>query len=85
MITVCALYKFTPLADYAALRSPLLELMSEKGIKGTLLLAHEGINGTVAGPAEAIEQLLAFLRSDERQIELAQARGEQHIGVPHRA
>lgn len=41
---VCALYHFVRLADHAALKQPLLKLMQHQGIKGTLLLAAEGIN-----------------------------------------
>ena len=48
------------------MRQPLLEKMEEQGIKGTLLLASEGINGTVSGPREGIDNLLAYLNSDPR-------------------
>ena len=46
---VAALYKFVRLEDYAELREPLQQLMQAEQIRGTLLLAAEGINGTVAG------------------------------------
>jgi UPF0176 protein len=62
-VTVVALYHFTRLENFTELREPLLDLSTEQGIKGTLLLAHEGINGTVAGTAEAIQALVAYLRS----------------------
>ena len=65
-IVVSALYHFATLEDYKLLRQPLYDFMVEKGIKGTILLAHEGINGTVAGPQESISQLHSWLRSDER-------------------
>ncbi|EXF70584.1 rhodanese-like domain protein, partial [Vibrio parahaemolyticus AQ3810] len=45
---VCALYKFVELNNYQELREPLLALMEKHHIRGTLLLAGEGINGTVA-------------------------------------
>ncbi|WP_260927066.1 rhodanese-related sulfurtransferase [Novosphingobium sp. 9] len=61
--TVAALYHFTPFADPAALRAPLLALCEAQGIFGTLLLAREGINGTVAGTAPAIAALLAHIRA----------------------
>ena len=48
-IVVAALYKFVTLEDYVALREPLLKAMVDNGIKGTLLIAEEGINGTVSG------------------------------------
>ncbi|ATG49835.1 hypothetical protein CEW89_13440 [Celeribacter ethanolicus] len=64
MFTVCALYHFTRFPDPAALRGPLMELCHAEGITGTLLLAREGINGTVAGPTPAsIERLVAHIRS----------------------
>ncbi|MBV7395433.1 rhodanese-related sulfurtransferase [Mameliella sediminis] len=63
MFTVCALYHFTRFPDPAALRDPLLELCRAQRITGTLLLAHEGINGTIAGPAEGIESVLAHIRA----------------------
>lgn len=62
-ICVAALYQFTRLADCAALRGPLLELCKAQDIKGTLLLAHEGINGTIAGSDEAIAKVLAHIRT----------------------
>ena len=60
-IVVCALYKFVRLENFTQLRQPLLETMESNGIKGTLLLAAEGVNGTVAGNREGIDALLAWL------------------------
>jgi UPF0176 protein len=65
-VVVAALYKFVALPDYEALREPLLERCLELGIKGTLLLATEGINGTVAGTRAAIDALLDYLHADAR-------------------
>lgn len=62
-IVVAALYRFTALPQWRALREPLASLCSSRGIKGTLLLAHEGINGTVAGSAGAIEELISHLEA----------------------
>ena len=59
-IVVSALYKFVTLEAFGALKNPLLRLMQNQGIRGTLLLAKEGINGTVAGSAQAIEALYAW-------------------------
>lgn len=59
---IAALYKFTGLSDFQALREPLLDECQRLQLKGTLLLAHEGINGTVAGRRDAIDSLLAWLR-----------------------
>ncbi len=67
---VAALYKFVTLEDYEALREPLLDECLAAGIKGTLLLAREGINGTIAGSREGIDQVLSYLRTDERLIDL---------------
>ena len=60
---VAALYQFVPLPDFRELKEPLHRLCQDLGIRGTLLLAHEGINGTVAGRDEAIDALMAELRS----------------------
>jgi len=60
---VAALYCFTPFEDPAAIRDPLLALCEEAGTKGTLLLAHEGINGTIAGTDNAIGAVLDHIRS----------------------
>lgn len=59
-IVVSALYKFVTLENFEALKNPLLAVMQRHGIKGTLLLAREGINGTVAGSAAAIAELYAW-------------------------
>ena len=52
VIRVAALYRFARFPDPAALREPLLDLCAAHGVKGTLLLASEGINGTIAGPPD---------------------------------
>lgn len=69
-IVVAALYKFVTLEDYVALREPLLAAMLENGVKGTLLLAAEGINGTVSGSRAAIDALLAWLHADPRLVDI---------------
>ena len=61
-ITVCAMYRFVDLPNYESLQSPLLEKMMDLDIRGTLLLASEGINGTVSGTQGAINALLSWLR-----------------------
>lgn len=61
-----ALYKFVELPDFADLQAPLLACCEAHGVKGTLLLASEGINGTIAGRAEDVHAVLAFLRQDPR-------------------
>lgn len=69
-IVVAALYHFVTLENYEQLRQPLLDFMLEHNVKGTLLLAEEGINGTVAGSQGSIDNLLNWLRSDERLQDL---------------
>ena len=62
-VRVAALYRFCRLEAFAALREPLAAFCCGRGIKGTLLLAHEGINGTVAGSDAAIADLIAYLEA----------------------
>ncbi|TAA47972.1 rhodanese-related sulfurtransferase [Corallincola spongiicola] len=65
-IVVCALYKFVSLPDFEQLRQPLLDAMNQHQIRGTLLLAAEGINGTVAGSRKGVDGLLQWLSQDPR-------------------
>ncbi len=65
-IVVAALYKFVSLPDYETLREPLLQTLLDHDIKGTLLLAEEGINGTVSGTRAAIDALFAWFALDPR-------------------
>ena len=60
---VAALYKFVTLPDFEALQEPIQKACDDNGVKGTLLLASEGINGTVAGTEEGIRALLSFLHN----------------------
>ena len=62
MYIVAALYHFTRFPDPAALREPLLSLCKHYGIGGTLLIAQEGVNGTIAGNRKGIDAVLAHLR-----------------------
>jgi len=63
MHIVAALYHFTRFQDPAALRAPLYDLCVAQEVRGTLLLAHEGINGTIAGPRAGIDAVLAHIRA----------------------
>ncbi|MEG4340879.1 oxygen-dependent tRNA uridine(34) hydroxylase TrhO [Microcoleus sp. D3_18_C2] len=65
-----ALYKFVELPDFAELKAPLLDCCNNNNVKGTILLAQEGINGTIAGSSEGVHAVLAFLRSDPRFADL---------------
>lgn len=68
--TVITFYKFVQLDDFEAMRQPLLELCQGQDIKGTILLALEGINATVAGTDEALTVLLRQLKQDARLEDL---------------
>ncbi|MEN9683057.1 MAG: hypothetical protein RLZZ427_808 [Pseudomonadota bacterium] len=61
-VQVAALYHFCRFADCASLRGPLLAVCQDNGVRGTLLLAGEGINGTIAGSASGIAAVLAHIR-----------------------
>jgi len=63
MLTIAALYHFTRFDDPAALRGPLLDLCLRQGVRGSLLLAGEGVNGTIAGSRAGIDVVLAHLRA----------------------
>jgi UPF0176 protein len=67
---VCALYHFVRLPDFAALQKPLVDVMHSHGVKGTLLLAAEGINGTIAGTRAGVDAVLAWLKQDARLAKL---------------
>ncbi len=67
---VATLYKFAKLPDFAEKREPLLSYCQGQDVKGTILLAEEGINGTIAGSRQAIDSVLWFVRSDPRLADL---------------
>ena len=67
---VANFYKFAKLPEYADWRSPLLDRCQDLGLKGTILLASEGINGTLAGEPGAIAAILSHLRQDPRLADL---------------
>ena len=67
---VTALYKFVALEDFEALQPPLLAKCQSEGVMGTLLLAREGINGTIAGPENCVRNVLAYIREDTRMSDL---------------
>jgi UPF0176 protein len=62
-IVIAALYKFAPQPDFAELRAPLLACCETAGTLGTLLLASEGLNGTIAGSRAGIDAVLSYIRS----------------------
>ena len=69
-IVIAALYKFVSFPRYQAFREPLLAFCVGQGLKGTLLIAQEGINGTVAGSRSAIDALLVYLQQQDEFAQL---------------
>ncbi len=65
-VVVMAMYKFVHLPDYSKLKAPLLEHCKNQGLFGTILLAEEGVNGTIAGTRSAIDSLMLYLQQDDR-------------------
>ncbi len=63
MFQVAALYRFASFGDPAVLRQPLVDLCANHGVMGTLLLAREGVNGTIAGSEAGIAAVLEHIRS----------------------
>ena len=59
-----AFYKFVELADFADLKAPLQAFCESNDVKGTILLANEGINSTIAGPEAGVRAVLAYLKDD---------------------
>ena len=66
MIVVTAFYRFVDLPDYQNLKEPLLKFCGSQGLKGTILLAHEGINSTISGTREGINALYDYFNADPR-------------------
>lgn len=77
---VATFYKFVKLPDFAQKQAPLLAYCQAQSIRGTILLAAEGINGTIAGSRQAIDSVLSFLRSDSRLVDLEHK--ESHADSP---
>jgi UPF0176 protein len=67
---IASFYKFVPLHDYEDMKVPLLAVMKEHNIWGTLILAHEGINGSFAGKPDEVVFLYEYLRIDPRFSDL---------------
>lgn len=65
-----ALYKFVSLPDFEDLQAPLQKVCGEHDIRGMLLLAKEGINGTIAGAPDDVYAVLDFIKSDPRMADL---------------
>ena len=65
-VVVAALYRFARFPEFETYRQPLLDCLLTAEVRGTLLLAAEGINGTIAGPRAGIDRVLGFLQQDPR-------------------
>jgi UPF0176 protein len=61
---IAAFYKFVTLDDYTDRRQPLLNICHHHQIKGTILLAAEGINATISGTRSSIDAILTYLKAD---------------------
>ncbi|MDB4026060.1 rhodanese-related sulfurtransferase [Candidatus Thioglobus sp.] len=70
MLTICALYKFTRLDDFEEIQGPLKIFLESLNIRGTLLLAKEGVNGTISGDNDSIMESLDYLQKDQRLVGL---------------
>ena len=70
MLTICALYKFTRLDDFEEIQDPLKLFLDSLNIRGTLLLAREGVNGTISGDNDSIMKSLDYLQKDNRLVGL---------------
>ena len=78
-LRVSAFYLFVPLDDFQAMRDPLLAVAEAARVRGSILLAAEGVNGTIAGSDDGVETVLAHLRRDRRLADLSEknARAER--------
>ena len=65
-VVVIALYRFADFHDFRDFREPLYDVMFANEVRGTLLLANEGINGTIAGPRFGIDKVIEWLALDAR-------------------
>ena len=69
-VTVSTFYKFAVLPDYRDLQRSLKEICRQQQVKGTILLAAEGINGTIAGPRSGVDAVIAHIQADPRLVDL---------------
>ncbi|XP_059666852.1 rhodanese-like domain-containing protein 7 [Cornus florida] len=65
-LTVVSFYKFADFPDHANIRKPLKELCEELRVSGGIILAPEGINGSICGTRESVKRVLGFIESDNR-------------------
>src|SRR5688500_9461479 len=67
---IASFYKFVSLDDYETMREPFLAKMHELGIKGTIILASEGINGSFSGAREQMDNYYCYIHQDPRLADL---------------
>lgn len=65
-LVVVSFYKFADLPDHALMRNPLKNLCQELRVSGGIILASEGINGSICGTRESVERILSFIQADDR-------------------
>lgn len=80
-IRIATFYKFVRLPDYRAWREPLLLICQAAEVRGTILLAEEGINATIAGERQGIDRVLNFLSSDGRFADMM-VKESRHSAIP---
>ena len=66
MFTIATFYRFAEFADFEKWRTPLIETMKKFDVRGTILLAPEGLNSTISGSKQGVETVLSQLQADER-------------------
>lgn len=69
-ILIAAFYKFVNLPDFESLQTPFLTKAEQLKVKGSILLAEEGINGTIGGSTENLRTYLTYLRQDKRLVDI---------------
>jgi UPF0176 protein len=77
-ILVTAFYKFVPLPDFTALKEPFLEQAKKHDLRGSILLAEEGINATISGEPEPLLAFLGWLKQDARFADLTWKQSYHH-------
>ena len=80
-IVVAALFKFVTLSDYTALREPLLQVLLDNGIKGTLLLAEEGIRSRPLDFSATIKEIRGSV-NDAQRSEASERRADRRPAIP---
>ncbi|MDG1286628.1 MAG: rhodanese-like domain-containing protein [Rickettsiales bacterium] len=70
MTTIATFYRFADFNDFEAWRQPLREMMDQNDVRGTILLAPEGLNSTISGPAQSVQLVLDHLQADTRFADL---------------